>query len=64
MSQELHFAVSQFLYKKAELCDAYDWDAYLELYDEDSEYHHRHYSTRGYDLEIDPEADMEDDEDY
>ncbi|MBN6531519.1 anthranilate 1,2-dioxygenase small subunit [Acinetobacter pittii] len=39
MSQELHFAVSQFLYKKAELCDAYDWDAYLELYDEDSEYH-------------------------
>ncbi|MGM7311385.1 benzoate 1,2-dioxygenase small subunit, partial [Acinetobacter baumannii] len=22
MSQELHFAVSQFLYKKAELCDA------------------------------------------
>ncbi len=27
------------MYKKAELCDAYDWDAYLELYDEDSEYH-------------------------
>ena len=25
--------------QKAELCDAYDWDAYLELYDEDSEYH-------------------------
>ena len=22
MSQELHFAVSQFLYRKAELCDA------------------------------------------
>ena len=39
MSQELHFAVSQFLYRKAELCDAYEWDAYLELYDEDSEYH-------------------------
>ncbi|NKG33766.1 anthranilate 1,2-dioxygenase small subunit [Acinetobacter junii] len=39
MSQDLHFAVSQFLYKKAELCDAQDWDAYLELYDEDSEYH-------------------------
>ena len=38
MSQELHFAVSRFV-QKAELCDAYDWDAYLELYDEDSEYH-------------------------
>lgn len=39
MTQALHFAVSQFLYQKAALCDAYDWDAYLELYDEDSEYH-------------------------
>ena len=29
MSLELHFAVSQFLYKKAELCDNYDWDAYI-----------------------------------
>ncbi|MGN9714446.1 anthranilate 1,2-dioxygenase small subunit [Acinetobacter variabilis] len=39
MSMELQFAVSQFLYRKAALCDAYDWDAYLDLYDEDSEYH-------------------------
>jgi anthranilate 1,2-dioxygenase (deaminating, decarboxylating) small subunit len=39
MSIELHFAVAQFLYQKAELCDRYDWDAYLELYDPDSEYH-------------------------
>lgn len=39
MSQQLYFDVAQFLYKKAELCDAYDWDAYLDLYDEDSEYH-------------------------
>ncbi len=39
MSLELHFAVSQFLYKKAELCDNYDWDAYINLYDEDSVYH-------------------------
>ncbi|TCB50125.1 anthranilate 1,2-dioxygenase small subunit [Acinetobacter sp. ANC 4779] len=39
MTAELNFAVSQFLIKKAELCDTYDWDAYLELYDEDSEYH-------------------------
>lgn len=39
MSQELHFAVTQFFYKKAELSDNFDWDAYLALYDEDSEYH-------------------------
>lgn len=39
MSQQLQFAVSQFLYKKSELCDKYEWDAYLDLYDEDSEYH-------------------------
>jgi len=39
MTAELNFAVSQFLIKKAELCDSYDWDAYLDLYDEDSEYH-------------------------
>ena len=39
MTAELHFAVSQFLIHKAELCDAYAWDAYIDLYDEDSEYH-------------------------
>lgn len=39
MSETLHFAVSQFLYKKSELCDAYDWDGYLDLYDENCEYH-------------------------
>ncbi len=39
MTAELHFAVSQFLTHKAELCDAFDWDAYIELYDEDSVYH-------------------------
>ncbi len=39
MTAELHFAVSQFLIHKAELCDAYEWDAYIDLYDEDSEYH-------------------------
>lgn len=39
MNETLHFAVSQFLYKKSELCDAYDWDAYLDLYDESCEYH-------------------------
>lgn len=37
--ENLTFAVAQFLYKKAELCDAYDWDNYLDLYDENCEYH-------------------------
>lgn len=39
MSLELHFSVSQFLNQKAALSDAFAWDEYLELYDEDSEYH-------------------------
>jgi len=39
MSQALQHAVEQFLYRKAELCDAQDWDAYLDLFDEDSEFH-------------------------
>lgn len=39
MSQQLHFDVTQFLYQKAELCDNFEWDAYLALYDEDSEFH-------------------------
>lgn len=39
MTAELHFAVSQFLIHKAECCDAFDWDTYIELYDEDSVYH-------------------------
>ncbi|MCW3478422.1 anthranilate 1,2-dioxygenase small subunit [Neisseriaceae bacterium JH1-16] len=33
------YVVEQFLYRKAELCDAQDWDAYLELFDEDSVFH-------------------------
>jgi len=39
MSMELQHTVSQFLYRKAALSDAFEWDAYLDLYDEDSEYH-------------------------
>lgn len=34
-----HYAIEQFLIRKAELCDAQDWDAYLELFDADSEFH-------------------------
>ena len=39
MSQELQFAVSQFLFHKSALCDTRQWEAYLDLYDEDSVYH-------------------------
>jgi benzoate/toluate 1,2-dioxygenase beta subunit len=35
----LQHSVEQFLYRKAALCDAQDWDAYLDLFDEDSEFH-------------------------
>jgi anthranilate 1,2-dioxygenase (deaminating, decarboxylating) small subunit len=38
MSQRQH-AIEQFLYRKAELCDAQDWDAYLDLFDQESEFH-------------------------
>lgn len=36
---ELQYQVEQFLYHKAELCDNKDWDAYLELFDPESEFH-------------------------
>ncbi|WP_109478864.1 anthranilate 1,2-dioxygenase small subunit [Paraburkholderia sp. C35] len=32
-------SVEQFLYRKAELCDLQDWDEYLALFDEASEFH-------------------------
>lgn len=38
MSQRQH-SIEQFLYRKAELCDAQDWDAYLDLFEEESVLH-------------------------
>lgn len=35
----LQYSVEQFLYRKAELCDQQDWDAYIALFDEQSEFH-------------------------
>jgi anthranilate 1,2-dioxygenase (deaminating, decarboxylating) small subunit len=35
----LQQSVEQFLYRKAELCDAQSWDEYLDLFDEHSEFH-------------------------
>lgn len=35
----LQHSIEQFLYHKAQLCDQQDWDAYLDLFDEQSEFH-------------------------
>jgi anthranilate 1,2-dioxygenase (deaminating, decarboxylating) small subunit len=37
--QELQCRVEQFLFRKAELCDAQDWDAYVALFDEECVFH-------------------------
>lgn len=39
MNAELHYRVQQFFYRLSELCDNKDWDAYLEMFSEDSEFH-------------------------
>ncbi len=39
MNPQLQYQIEQFLYKKSELCDTQDWDAYLDLFDEQCEYH-------------------------
>lgn len=36
---QLQNSVDQFLYRKAELCDTQRWDEYLDLFDEQSEFH-------------------------
>ena len=35
----LQQTIEQFLYRKSELCDGQDWDAYLALFDEQCEFH-------------------------
>jgi anthranilate 1,2-dioxygenase (deaminating, decarboxylating) small subunit len=39
MMSNLQNGVEQFLYRKAELCDRRDWDAYLDMFDESAEFH-------------------------
>ncbi|WP_166366571.1 anthranilate 1,2-dioxygenase small subunit [Pseudomonas akapageensis] len=39
MNPQLQYRIEQFLFRKAELCDAQDWDAYIDLFDENCEYH-------------------------
>jgi len=39
MNSQLQYQVEQFFYRLSELCDAQDWDAYLDMFDENSEFH-------------------------
>ena len=39
MNLELQYQIEQLFYRKSELCDAQDWDAYIALFDENSEFH-------------------------
>lgn len=39
MMADLQRSVEQFLYRKSELCDRRQWVDYLELFDENSEFH-------------------------
>ncbi|MNF68769.1 Anthranilate 1,2-dioxygenase small subunit [compost metagenome] len=39
MNPQLQYRIEQYLYAKSALCDAQDWDAYLDLFDEQCEYH-------------------------
>lgn len=39
MSGDLQLSVERFLYRKADLCDRRQWVDYLELFDENSEFH-------------------------
>ena len=39
MNADLQRSVEQFLYRKSELCDRQQWVDYLELFDENSEFH-------------------------
>ncbi|MDN5420035.1 MAG: benzoate 1,2-dioxygenase small subunit, partial [Pseudomonadales bacterium] len=39
MNAQLQYQIEQFFYRKSELCDAQDWDAYVQLFDPQSEFH-------------------------
>lgn len=39
MNADLHYRVEQFFYQLSEHCDNKDWDAYLAMFSEDSEFH-------------------------
>ena len=57
MNPQLQYRIEQFLFRKAELCDAQDWDAYLDLFDEQCEYHLPQWESE-HQYTTDPKRDM------
>lgn len=39
MNSQLQYRIEQFLYRNAQACDAQDWDTYLSMFSDDSEFH-------------------------
>jgi anthranilate 1,2-dioxygenase (deaminating, decarboxylating) small subunit len=39
MNSQLQYRIEQFFYRNAEACDAQDWDTYLAMFSDDSEFH-------------------------
>ncbi|MEK6422177.1 MAG: anthranilate 1,2-dioxygenase small subunit [Burkholderia gladioli] len=56
-TQTLQHSVEQFLYRKSELCDLQQWDDYLALFDENSEYHVPQWDSE-HDYTTDPKRGM------
>lgn len=51
----LQHEIEQFLYLNAELCDRRDWDAYLAMFSEDSEFHVPQWDSE-YEVTTDPKT--------
>lgn len=56
-SAEWQHSIEQFLYHNAELCDAQDWDAYLETFDENVRFHIPQWDSE-HELADDPHTSM------
>ena len=57
MMADLQKSVEQFLYRKAELCDRRAWVDYLELFDENAEFHIPQWDSE-HEYTIDPKRGM------
>lgn len=54
---ELQYRVEQFLYHNAALCDQREWDAYLDTFTEDSEFHVPQWDSE-YEVTTDPKTSL------
>lgn len=57
MSGDLQLSVERFLYRMADLCDRRQWVDYLELFDEESEFHIPQWDTE-HTYTVDPKKGM------